>query len=116
MSGDEVLRYLEWRLTKIETDHVFVRSMLLTGPSLRRWCLVRGETRAQTRQHRSSCQGCHTCCVHRRHRDVAEWCAFLDQAGLVLRHRSIDMTADDEKVDVALLGKQIAQPWPGVIR
>ena len=37
----------------------------------------------------------------------------LDQAGLVLRHRSIDMTAFYAKADVALL-KQIAQPWPEV--
>ncbi len=37
----------------------------------------------------------------------------LDQIGLVLRHRSIDMTAYYAKVDVALLQK-IAQPWPGV--
>ena len=35
----------------------------------------------------------------------------LDQAGLVLRHRSIDMTAYYAKADVALL-KQVAQPWP----
>jgi integrase len=39
----------------------------------------------------------------------------LDQAGLVLRHRSIDMTAYYAKADVALL-KQIAQPWPEVNR
>ena len=37
----------------------------------------------------------------------------LDQAGLVLRHRSIDMTAYYAKTDVALL-KQIAQAWPEV--
>jgi integrase len=37
----------------------------------------------------------------------------LDQIGLVLRHRSIDMTAYYAKVDVALL-RRIAQPWPGV--
>ena len=37
----------------------------------------------------------------------------LDQAGLVLRHRSIDVTAYYAKADVALL-KQIAQPWPEV--
>ena len=39
----------------------------------------------------------------------------LDQIGLVLRHRSIDMTAYYAKVDVALL-KQVAQPWPEVMR
>jgi hypothetical protein len=39
----------------------------------------------------------------------------LDQAGLVLRHRSIDMTAYYAKADVALL-QQIAQPWPEVKR
>ena len=37
----------------------------------------------------------------------------LDQAGLVLLHRSIDMTAYYVKADVALL-KQVAQPWPEV--
>lgn len=37
----------------------------------------------------------------------------LDQIGLVLRHRSLDMTAYYAKVDVALL-KQVAQPWPEV--
>jgi site-specific recombinase XerD len=37
----------------------------------------------------------------------------LHQIGLVLRHRSLDMTAYYAKVDVALL-KQVAQPWPEV--
>lgn len=37
----------------------------------------------------------------------------LHQIGLVLRHRSLDMTAYYAKADVALL-KQVAQPWPEV--
>ena len=37
-----------------------------------------------------------------------------EQAGLVLRHRSIDMTAYSAKADVALL-KQVAPPWPEVM-
>ena len=35
----------------------------------------------------------------------------LHRIGLVLRHRSLDMTAYYAKADVALL-KQVAQPWP----
>ena len=35
----------------------------------------------------------------------------LEQIGLVLRHRSIDITAYYAKADVSLL-KEIAQPWP----
>ena len=37
----------------------------------------------------------------------------LDRIGLVLRHRSLDMTAYYAKVDIGLL-KQVAQPWPEV--
>jgi site-specific recombinase XerD len=37
----------------------------------------------------------------------------LDQIGLVLRHRSLHMTASYAKVDVGLL-KQVSQPWPEV--
>ena len=47
--------------------------------------------------------------------DSASYGVPLDQAGLILRHRSIDMTAYYAKADVALL-KQVAQPWPEVKR
>lgn len=39
----------------------------------------------------------------------------LYEIGSVLRHRSLDMAAHYAKVDIALL-KQIALPWPEVIR
>ena len=53
---------------------------------------------------------------HSRHTAATEMLrngAPLDQIGLVLRHRSIDVSAYYAKVDVALL-RQIAQPWPEV--
>ena len=36
----------------------------------------------------------------------------LDHIGLVLRHRSLDMSAYYAKVDIGVL-RQVAQPWPG---
>jgi site-specific recombinase XerD len=36
----------------------------------------------------------------------------LDHIGLVLRHRSLDVSAYYAKVDLATL-RQVAQPWPG---
>ena len=36
----------------------------------------------------------------------------LDHIGLVLRHRSLDMSAYYAKVDLAVL-RHVAQPWPG---
>jgi hypothetical protein len=36
----------------------------------------------------------------------------LDHIGLVLRRRSLDMSAYYAKVDLATL-RQVAQPWPG---
>jgi integrase/recombinase XerD len=39
--------------------------------------------------------------------------ASLEQIPTVLRHRSVETTADYAKVDVTLL-RQVAQPWPEV--
>jgi integrase len=113
--GDAVLRYLEWRPTNIDTDHVFVRSIAPYRPfasgdgvsSVVKHALKRASIEAPAK-------GAHLL----RHTAATEMLRNgvpLDQAGLVLRHRSIDMTAYYAKADVALL-KQIAQPWPGVIR
>jgi site-specific recombinase XerD len=111
--GDALLRYLECRPTSIDTDHVFIRSVAPCGPfasgdgvsSVVKQTLKRANID-------SPAKGAHLL----RHTAATEMLRNgvpLDQAGLVLRHRSIDMTAYYAKADVTLL-KQIAQPWPEV--
>ena len=113
--GDALLRYLECRPANINTDHVFVRSIAPYRPfasgdgvsSVVKHALKRANIDAPAK-------GAHLL----RHTAATEMLRNgvpLDQAGLVLRHRSIDMTAYYAKADVALL-KQIAQPWPEVNR
>lgn len=111
--GEAVLRYLERRPAYIDTDHVFVRSIAPYRPfasgdgvsSVVKHALQRARIEAPAK-------GAHLL----RHTAATEMLRNgvpLEQAGLVLRHRSIDMTAYYAKVDVALL-KQIAQQWPEV--
>jgi len=111
--GDALLRYLECRPANIDTDHAFVRSNAPCRPftsgdgvsSVVKHALKRANIDAPAK-------GAHLL----RHTAATEMLRNgvpLDQAGLVLRHRSIDMTAYYAKADVALL-KQIAQPWPEV--
>jgi site-specific recombinase XerD len=113
--GDALLRYLECRPANIQTDHVFVRSKAPCRP------FASGDGVSSVVKHalkraniETASKGAHLL----RHTAATEMLRNgvpLDQAGLVLRHRSIDMTAYYAKADVALL-KQIAQPWPGVNR
>jgi site-specific recombinase XerD len=111
--GDALLRYLDCRPANIETDRVFIRRNAPCGPfasgdgvsSVVKHALKRANIDAPAK-------GAHLL----RHTAATEMLRNgvpLDQAGLVLRHRSIDMTAYYAKADVALL-KQIAQPWPEV--
>lgn len=111
--GDALLRYLECRPANVVTDHVFMRSNAPCKPftsgdgvsSVVKHALKRANVDAPAK-------GAHLL----RHTAATEMLRNgvpLDQAGLVLRHRSIDMTAYYAKADVALL-KQVAQPWPEV--
>ena len=111
--GDALLCYLERRPGNIDTDHVFIRSNAPYRPfasgdgvsSVVKHALKRASIDAPAK-------GAHLL----RHTAATEMLRNgvpLDQAGLVLRHRSIDMTAYYAKADVALL-QQIAQPWPEV--
>jgi site-specific recombinase XerD len=111
--GDAVLRYVESRPAYIDTDHVFVRSIAPYRP------FVSGDGVSSVVKHalqrariEAPAKGAHLL----RHTAATEMLRNgvpLEQAGLVLRHRSIDMTAYYAKVDVALL-KKIAQRWPEV--
>jgi site-specific recombinase XerD len=113
--GDAVLRYLDCRPANIATDHVFIRRNAPCRPfasgdgvsSVVKHALKRAKIDAPAK-------GAHLL----RHTAATEMLRNgvpLDQAGLVLRHRSIDMTAYYAKADVALL-KQVAQPWPEIKR
>jgi site-specific recombinase XerD len=113
--GDALLRYLDCRPANVATDHVFLRSNAPCRPftsgdgvsSVVKHALKRANIDAPAK-------GAHLL----RHTAATEMLRNgvpLDQAGLVLRHRSIDMTAYYAKADVALL-KQVAQPWPEVKR
>lgn len=114
-AGNALLRYLECRPTLcVEADHVFVRNIAPYRP------FESGDGVSSVVKHalkragiETSAKGAHLL----RHTAATEMLRNgvpLDQAGLVLRHRSIDMTAYYAKVDVALL-KQVAQPWPEVM-
>jgi site-specific recombinase XerD len=111
--GDALLSYLGQRPANIDTDHVFVRSMAPYRP------FASGDGVSSVVKHalqragiEAPAKGAHLL----RHTATTEMLRNgvpLEQDGLVLRHRSIDMTAYYAKVDIALL-KQIAQPWPEV--
>jgi site-specific recombinase XerD len=111
--GDALLRYLYCRPANVDTNHVFIRNIAPYRPfasgdgvsSVVKHALKRANIDAPAK-------GAHLL----RHTAATEMLRNgvpLDQAGLVLRHRSIDMTAYYAKADVTLL-QQIAQPWPEV--
>jgi site-specific recombinase XerD len=111
--GDALLRYLECRPTNVETDHVFIRSIAPRRPFASGDGVSSVVRQALKRVHIDvPSKGAHLL----RHTAATEMLRNgvpLEQAGLVLRHRSIDMTAYYAKADIALL-QQIAQPWPEV--
>jgi site-specific recombinase XerD len=111
--GDALLAYLARRPANGDSDHVFLRSRAPSTPfadgdgvsSVVRHALQRAGVK-------SAVKGAHLL----RHTAATQMLRSgvpLDQIGLVLRHRSLDMSAYYAKVDVALL-RGVAQPWPGV--
>ena len=113
--GDALLRSLEGRSANAATDHVFLRSNAPCRPFTSGDGVSSVVKHALKRAHiYAPAKGAHLL----RHTAATEMLRNgvpLDQAGLVLRHRSIDITAYYAKADVMLL-KQVAQPWPEVKR
>ena len=112
-AGATLLHYLECRPASSQTDHVFVRNIAPFKPFISGHCVSGVVKRALRRAGvTTAAKGAHLL----RHTAATEMLRHgvpLDQIGLVLRHRSIDMTAYYAKVDDTLL-KQVAQPWPEV--
>jgi site-specific recombinase XerD len=111
--GDALARYLESRPCVDDTDRVFLRGIAPVKPFRSGDGVSSVVTRALQRAGIDAPRhGAHLL----RHTAATEMLRHgvpLDQIGLVLRHRSLDMSAYYAKVDIAGL-RQIAQPWPEV--
>jgi site-specific recombinase XerD len=111
--GEAILRYLECRPPVHSSDRVFLRHIAPFKPLLSGHGVSNVVKRALRRAGiKAPAKGAHLL----RHTAATEMLRHgvpLHQIGLVLRHRSLDMTAYYAKADVALL-KQVAQPWPEV--
>ncbi|MGH7461498.1 MAG: tyrosine-type recombinase/integrase, partial [Longimicrobiales bacterium] len=111
--GDALLAYLHHRPKTPRSDWVFLRSIAPAGPFKSGDGVSSVVERALQRAGiKSPAKGAHLL----RHTAATQMLRNgvpLDQIGLVLRHRSLDMTAYYAKVDISLL-RGIAQPWPEV--
>lgn len=112
-AGEALLRYLANRPNVPGTDRVFVRNIAPFTPGVSPHCVSGVVKRALRRAGVvSAAKGAHLL----RHTAATELLRHgvpLDQIGLVLRHRGLDMTAQYAKVDLALLTR-VTQPWPEV--
>jgi site-specific recombinase XerD len=111
--GDALLQYLAGSTQHRSTDHVFLRNRAPFRP------LVRGDgvsSVVRRALQRAGIVSPHKGAHLLRHTAATEMLRHgvpLSQIGLVLRHRSLDMTAYYAKVDVATL-QMVSQPWPEV--
>ncbi len=114
--GDALLAYLDTGRPRVQSDHIFLRSMApfkpFTGAQaghavthVARSALKRAGVQppicgAHVFRHTAACQ--------MLRQDVG-----LEDIAAILRHRSIETTALYAKVDLRLL-EEVAQPWPEV--
>jgi len=112
-AGDALLRYLVARPELAPTDHVFLRQIAPFKPFVSNHCVSGVVKRALKKAGvHSAAKGAHLL-RHTAATEMLRQGVPLDRIGLVLRHRSLDVTAHYAKVDIGLL-KQVAQPWPEV--
>lgn len=112
-AGDALLQYLVARPDLGATDHVFLRQIAPFTPFVSGHCVSGVVKRALKKAGvHTAANGAHLL-RHTAATEMLRQGVPLDRIGLVLRHRSLDMTAYYAKVDIGLL-KQVAQPWPEV--
>jgi len=110
--GEAVLRYLATRPRVPETDRVFLTTIAPVAPLRSSDAVSSVVARAfQRARIHIARPGAHVL-RHTAATEMLRHGVSLDHIGLVLRHRSLDMSAYYAKVDVATL-RQVAQPWPG---
>ena len=111
--GDALLRYLECRPAAEPAERIFLRNIAPFRPGVSPLAISSVVKRALKRAGiEAPCKGAHLL----RHTAVTEMLRHgvsLDRIGLVLRHRSLSMTASYAKVDTRLL-QLVTQPWPEV--
>jgi site-specific recombinase XerD len=111
--GDALLRYIKLgRRGQAENNSVFVRTIAPQQPLTAHGVSAIVKHALRRAGIQTPARGAHLL----RHTAATEMLRNhvpLDQIGLVLRHRSIDMSAYYAKVDIGLL-QQVAQPWPEV--
>lgn len=110
--GEAVLQYLASRPRVLETDRVFLTTIAPVSPFRSGDAVSSVVARALQRAGIHLARpGAHVL-RHTAATEMLRQGVSLDHIGLVLRHRSLDMSAYYAKVDVAVL-RQVAQPWPG---
>ncbi len=110
--GEAVLRYLASRPHVAETDRVFVTTIAPVAPFRSGDAVSSVVARALERAGVHVARpGAHVL-RHTAATEMLRHGVSLDHIGLVLRHRSLDMSAYYAKVDIGVL-RQVAQPWPG---
>lgn len=111
--GDAILTYFQRSRPAVDSDRVFIRAIAPLRPFSNSGLVTRLVARAMQRAGVvTPFRGAHVLRHSAATRMVREGIS-LEDIGAVLRHRSIETTAQYTKIDVGLL-KLIAQPWPEV--